>query len=270
MKRMEKNILRRSFIGCTFNKRKFWVDPYSDEINLGSFLNANWQLKYILESKNYTSGWLLDIGCGKKPFLYVFNNVERYIGIDWLKSPHLNSEVDILSDARKLPFKDESFDTILCTEVIEHIYEFKTAISEMNRILKNGGVLILSTPYFYWVHESPYDFFRFTKNGIVKLMEENGFKIEHFYSRGGAFSVFIDMYGKVMDQIIEKLFHKVKEFRFLNYVRSFLCRLLIVMVQRLYSVITFAVHHRFPKLAEKLNIQDKITLGYFMINRKVV
>ena len=50
------------------------------------------------------------------------------------------------SDLTKLPLKDNSFDIILCNHVIEHIKQDQKALSELLRVLKKGGTLILGTP----------------------------------------------------------------------------------------------------------------------------
>ena len=79
MKKEKKNILRRSFIGCSCDKKKFWVESYRNEINLGSILNANWQLKYILQSKNYASGKLSHLSDNSYHKYVLQQNIYKYI-----------------------------------------------------------------------------------------------------------------------------------------------------------------------------------------------
>ena len=58
-----------------------------------------------------------------------------------------------VADAKKLPFKDNTFDFIICSEVLEHIIDYQSALSEINRILKPEGKLAVSVPKFFpeWI-----------------------------------------------------------------------------------------------------------------------
>ena len=98
----------------------------------------------------------LDIGSGRTDYSEWFPN---RVGIDLACGKSTN----LLSDAHQLPFSDGSFDTILCTEVLEHLKEPKAAITEMKRVLKKEGKVVLTTCFVYPLHESPNDYFRFTK-----------------------------------------------------------------------------------------------------------
>ncbi len=78
-------------------------------------------------------------------------------------------EPDTIGDAHELPFEDSSFEFILCTEVLEHLHSPQKAIDEMYRILKPKGTLILTTRFIYPLHDVPYDYYRYTKYGLVYL-----------------------------------------------------------------------------------------------------
>ncbi len=107
----------------------------------------------------------LDIGSGRTDYSEWFPN---RVGIDLACGKSTN----LLSDAHQLPFSDGSFDTILCTEVLEHLKEPKAAITEMKRVLKKEGKVVLTTCFVYPLHESPNDYFRFTKFGLTELFKE--------------------------------------------------------------------------------------------------
>lgn len=142
-------------------------------------------LSYAIEK--YAGGKVLDIGCGNKPYRSLFKeNVTEYTGCD-INQTELNS-VDIICNALEIPLPDESFDTVLCTQVIEHIYDHKGLLKEAGRLLKKGGIIILSGPLYWPVHCEPHDFFRFTKYGFRKLMEECGFSISEIHENGGAWA----------------------------------------------------------------------------------
>lgn len=76
---------------------------------------------------------------------------------------------DIIGDVCRIPFPDQSIDFIIMMEVLEHVKEPFIAVSEIYRVLKPGGRVILSTPFIYPVHAEPHDYFRYTKNGLLYM-----------------------------------------------------------------------------------------------------
>jgi ubiquinone/menaquinone biosynthesis C-methylase UbiE len=141
----------------------------------------------VIEAINtYAHGRLLDIGCGNKPFLkYTQKHVSEHIGLDHHDSPHGKESVDVFGYADDLPFENSSFDTILLTQVIEHIENPKNVFSEVSRVLKSDGVLIISWPFLYPIHEAPRDFYRYTKYGVTYLSENAGLQIINFKAVSG-------------------------------------------------------------------------------------
>ena len=130
-----------------------------------------------LALKEYSTGRLLDIGCGEKPY----EEISKYyciehVGMDHAETPHLKSRIDLFGTAYKIPVSDESYDSVLCTAVLEHLEDPGAAIKEMGRVLKQGGKAIYTVPLFWHLHEEPRDFYRFTKYGLKYLFEKNGFE----------------------------------------------------------------------------------------------
>jgi SAM-dependent methyltransferase len=126
-------------------------------------------------------GRLLDFGCGRKPFENLFK-VEKYIGVDLQNTghDHKNSKVDVYYDGRHLPFEDESFDSLFCSEVLEHIFDPDTILPEIRRVLRPGANALITVPFTWIEHETPYDYARYSSFGIKYLLEKNGFTIvEH-------------------------------------------------------------------------------------------
>ncbi|MBI2099171.1 class I SAM-dependent methyltransferase [Candidatus Uhrbacteria bacterium] len=117
-------------------------------------------------SRHGSAGRVLDVGCG---------SAASY-------APHFPSRVcldaapgigvDIVGDAHALPFPDNSFDLVLCIEVLEHLKSPERAIAEMKRVLRPGGKLILTTRFLYPIHDAPGDFWRFTEYGLRYLLRE--------------------------------------------------------------------------------------------------
>ncbi len=83
-----------------------------------------------------------------------------------------NEHVHALADAYSLPFGDETFDVILCAEVLEHMHTPARALAEMRRVLKIDGKLLLTTPFAYPIHYAPTDYYRFTRFGLMHLLSD--------------------------------------------------------------------------------------------------
>lgn len=144
-------------------------------------------LDYMFYSKKYVSGRVLDVGCGQKPYEFIFKeNTKEYIGLDFDKA---NKKADYIGTALKLPFKSNSFDTIISTQVLEHVEDPRLMINEINRVLKKGGNLILTAPMNYKLHEVPRDFYRYTRFGLNHLFESNGFQVIEIKQVGGFWRV---------------------------------------------------------------------------------
>ena len=155
-------------------------------------------LRQLEGLKSRAKGRMLDVGCGAKPYSLVFSPlVDEYLGIDLPTSDYGIDEIDVYASALTLPFKSNSFDTVLCTEVLEHVPDPQGLIHELSRVLKTDGSLLLSTPQNYWVHSAPNDYYRFTKFGLSYLIERDGFEIIDITSIGGASSCTVDFVSKL-------------------------------------------------------------------------
>jgi SAM-dependent methyltransferase len=98
-------------------------------------------------AERYAAGRLVDIGCGTKPFKGIFAPyVNEHVGVDHEQTMHGLESVDVISGAYDIPLDDESADTVLLTEVLEHLERPGEALAECRRLLRPGGHLILTTP----------------------------------------------------------------------------------------------------------------------------
>ena len=104
----------------------------------------------------------LDLGCGQSPLSQMFPN---RVGVDVVCAPN----TDVIADAHALPFVPESFEKIICSEVLEHLTNPKQAVREMARVAENDAELVLTMPFVYPIHEAPYDYQRFTSYGLERL-----------------------------------------------------------------------------------------------------
>lgn len=147
-----------------------------------SLLQHNWLANRMgnaafLERSPLIKGVVYDLGCGSRPFeKEVLAGAARYLGVDWPNSPH-PLRADIVADLNlPLPIGDGSADTVISLSVLEHLREPELMLREAFRILKPAGVLYLSVPFQWWVHEAPHDYFRFTRFGLEHLLRKVGFE----------------------------------------------------------------------------------------------
>jgi SAM-dependent methyltransferase len=90
-----------------------------------------------------------------------------YIGCDIQPGPN----VDTVTDIHRLPFQDNSVGTVVCVEVVEHVFNPIVALQEIHRVLRPGGIAIVTSVMFMPIHAHPWDFWRFTPEGLAKLFE---------------------------------------------------------------------------------------------------
>ena len=140
----------------------------------------HWEIKRDFQSLGSVPGAAVaDIGCGDKPYQSFFPDAACYFGIDLpaeRSANKLEKCADVYADLRRLPVADESFDVVLCTQVLEHIAEPERVLREAQRILRPGGLAVVTVPFLAAEHEVPHDYFRFTTFGIKELLERAGFQ----------------------------------------------------------------------------------------------
>lgn len=123
-------------------------------------------------------GRMLDAGAGDRPYESIFRPlVSHYIAIDLMPSGMdrvLNP--DVLCDMEALPFGTAAFDTVLFTEVLEHVTNPALAIRNIHRVLTPGGSLICTVPFAFPIHDA-HDYRRYTHQGLAQLFQHAGFEV---------------------------------------------------------------------------------------------
>jgi SAM-dependent methyltransferase len=149
-------------------------------------------------------GRLLDVGCGSRPFADLLGaHSSRSLGIEvdaerygrksnsaegmiaCSGAQELGSLPDAWASGLQLPFRDASFDTAVSFQVLEHVPEPALMLTEIGRVLKPGGVLILTAPHIWGIHEEPNDFYRFTPYGLRYLAEAAGLRVHRVVPLAG-------------------------------------------------------------------------------------
>lgn len=150
---------------------------------------------YILTGKilralnTHARGRLLDIGCGDMPFKgRLPEAVTQYDTLDVESRTEGVTYITSAMDMSMIP--DNSYDSAMCFEVLEHVPNPFTAAAEMHRVLKQDGTLVISVPHMWPIHEAPHDYLRFTYYGIKNVLEASGFEIVSIEISGGLLTYF--------------------------------------------------------------------------------
>ncbi|KKB46610.1 hypothetical protein HMPREF1212_04106 [Parabacteroides sp. HGS0025] len=213
-------------------------------------------MKGVLDKYICKNNFVFDIGCGNKPFEQYIRSLLKndipamYIGSDVVQSS--DNKVDIICDATNIPASSSSYDIVICTQVIEHIFDHIKVFKEANRLLKPGGFFIVSSNFVWEMHEVPYDYYRFTRYGFRALLEKSGFDIVEEIANGGKWAVL----GQLLLQICwikhnpTSALFKRKFFTLLRRSMSLLCNNLFLF------------------LDNKHKDSSKYTLNYIFVGKK--
>jgi SAM-dependent methyltransferase len=154
-----------------WNDRLFGFTPFHP-----SFWTLRRLRAAVAEGAALADGRLLDAGCGTMPYRRLFEGrVRQYVGLEWTPtSGYRGNRANVCGTLTDIPIRTGAMDTVLCTEVLEHVPEPDRVLSELCRVLRDDGLLILTAPFVYPIHEER-DFFRYTARGFEALLERQGF-----------------------------------------------------------------------------------------------
>lgn len=139
---------------------------------------------------------VLDVGAGSCPYRHLFAHCEyRTQDFANLQSRQLRDgsygTIDYVCDAAQIPVPDDSFDAVLCTEVLEHHAQPVELIKELGRILKPGGRLLISAPLGSGIHQEPYHYYGgFTPYWYRTFLPESGFAGITVSANAGSYKFF--------------------------------------------------------------------------------
>lgn len=164
-----------------------------------------WQFDYLVLSELFvdmqdmvralepsTSGALvaIDIGSARSPYKELLERRGYAV-----KTLDVSDEFspDVVGAAGATGLADASVDVVVCTQVLEHLEDPAGAVCEFLRILKPGGALIVSAPHIWFYHPQPGDFWRFTQEGMLHLLQSRGFEVKQLRLARGSFAALMQV-----------------------------------------------------------------------------
>lgn len=191
--------------------------------------------------------YTLDLGCANSPYSKYFKNRLGFDISDGLG-------VDVVGDAHNLPFKDETFEQIFCTEVLEHLHTPELAIKEMYRVLKPDGNMILTTRFLFPIHDAPHDYYRYTKYGLQHLFRDwENVKIEAEVSTIETFAVLFQRIG----------FQTKLRFNFIS-------KIVVFLTARFFQTLNGFVLKEYGNIKKSHEERTIMTSGYYLVAKKPV
>lgn len=144
---------------------------------------------------------VVDIGAGNAPYKQFIKH-EKYICLDSENRGKFENDFYIIDANKDLPFEEGMADLVILTEVLEHLKEPQKILFEANRILKKDGYLILTTPFAWPLHEAPIDYFRYTKYGLLYLLEKANFTDIKISPRGNYLFALCQLFTRLLSKKI--------------------------------------------------------------------
>jgi len=251
---------KRGFLAYKVDSGNYHIDRASSVWSVAGEL----LLREVLAARKYMRGRLLDVGCGIRPYALIYDEVvDQSIGTEVAYSPHGTAAADVICSADSLPFPDESFDTILCTEVLEHTRRPWLAIGELARVACAGSHVIISVPFIYPEHEAPNDYWRFTVNGIRSLCEDVDLHILEVGCKGGPIATALSLWANVAVRGVNAISRALRRNPPLRETK--LVRWAIAFPQVLYL---WAIRNGLGVL-EQPPVSRWMSPGFFVIARKI-
>ncbi len=191
---------------------------------------------------------VLDVGGSRSP------DYQKYFSNKTVVDITAGPGVDIVASVYQLPFQDGEFDRVLCMVVLEHLEDPIRAIAEMRRVLKPGGKIIISVPFMFPMHDTPGDYWRFTKFGLQKLFS-NGWKIEKIAAETTTEEAFAVMLQRLAYQT-KMRFNKVSKF-------------FIFMLARFIAWMPSIITHVYGDIKKTHTESDAFTSSFFLVAEKI-
>ncbi len=189
----------------------------------------------------------LDLGCGPHaPYAKYFPN---RVGFDIVSGPG----VDVVGDAHNLPFENDKFDLILCTDVLDHLHSPQVVIREMQRVLKPGGKVISITRFVFPLHDVPHDYYRFTKYGLRYLFRD--WEILELSEEANTIETIAVIFQRIGYQC--------------EVLRLKPLKMVFLIAARILQPLSFILTKQFGDISSKNEETNILVSGYYMVCKKL-
>lgn len=123
------------------------------------------------------TGKTLDIGCGQKPYESLFSS-SQYVGLEIdTQENRQNKKANLFYNGKTFPFQDGEFDSVIANEVFEHVFNPNEFLEEIHRVMRTGGILLMTVPFCWDEHEQPNDFARYSSFGLKAILQKHSFAV---------------------------------------------------------------------------------------------
>jgi len=163
--------MKKNKLSIIFNKLK-------GQLNNRLNSSRHYLFKFVCEAAESLpeNAKILDAGAGPLRYKRLFHK-QSYESADFCQVDKFYGKITYVCDLTEIPVENSKYDLVLFTQVLEHVSEPLKVLKELHRVLKPGGVLYMSAPFFYEEHEIPFDFYRYTQFGFKHLLQSAGFTI---------------------------------------------------------------------------------------------
>ncbi|CAN5347164.1 hypothetical protein BH10PAT1_BH10PAT1_6040 [soil metagenome] len=202
--------------------------------------------------KYSTNKKLIDIGAGNMPYRKLLETkLNQYVAVDHPKISRLynpDNKPDIFADiTKKIPVKNNTFDIAIMLEVLEYLENPSQTFSEIYRILKNGGILIFTTPFLYSLHDLPYDRNRFTETQIKSFLQSSNLKLKKVQTNGTFLSFWFQSLNVfLLKRIMDILKSKINLYSIIYLFLLLVITPEIVIITNIIFLITKNIKSNFP------------------------
>ena len=217
-------------------------------------------IKEISRKYDVKGNLLLDVGAGHQPYKKYFKHAKyescdneqviKEMQYDTLETRHdFYCDINIM-----IPKADNTYDFVICSEVLEHVYNPLNTISEISRILKKNGKLFISVPQCGGEHMLPHNYFNYLEPGLKYLLEKNNLKCELVEKKSGIYHLLGTLLNKIANQIFNK--------------KNTLVRILLLPLEIFVRLILFLLNF-FLFFIDKIDKKQSWSLQYFVIAVKI-
>jgi len=224
-----KNIIKERYTFLYYFILKFFgpTFPYNIKKEINKYININDNKKI-----------LLDLGSGNLKLHKNFINLDSF--------PY--KQVNIVCDAKNIPFLNNSADLIFSKSFLEHADEPNKIVDEIYRVLKPGGFSIHSVPFLYPYHASPFDYQRYTEEGLKKLFKK--FETKKIIPIAGPFSLINVIFLELFSSLFKIFSKNLSNFTFI---------LLMILTSPIKYLDYFFLNFK---------IFENLTVNYLIISQK--